>query len=98
VSTALAPGNVVVSNVRGTPVPLYVAGARIDTMYPLSILAPSQGLNITAVSYMGKVDVGFIVDPDLVDDVAALAAGVPKALAELVEAIARDDRPKLRVA
>jgi len=98
VSTALAPGNVVVSNVRGTPVPLYVAGARIDTMYPLSILAPSQGLNITAVSYMGKVDVGFIVDPDLVDDVAELAAGVPKALAELVEAIARDDRPKLRVA
>ncbi|MDJ0851652.1 MAG: wax ester/triacylglycerol synthase family O-acyltransferase [Myxococcota bacterium] len=80
------PANVVVSNVRGTPVPLYTAGAKIECMYPLSVLAPSQGLNITVVSYMGRVDVGFTVDPDLVPDAWALADGIVPALEELEEA------------
>lgn len=77
------PGNAVVSNVRGTPVPLYIGGARIESMYPLSILAPTQGLNITAVSYCGRIDVGFTVDPDLVPDPWLLADGIPLALEEL---------------
>ncbi len=89
-ASVMTPGNVLVSNVRGTPVPLYVAGARIETMYPLSLLMPSQGLNITVVSYMGKVDVGFIADPDLVADVWALAEAVPGALAELLEAVEKE--------
>ena len=59
-------------------------------MYPLSLLMPSQGLNITVVSYMGKVDVGFIADPDLVEDVWALAEEVSGALAELVEAAEKE--------
>jgi WS/DGAT/MGAT family acyltransferase len=96
-STSFMPGNAIVSNVRGTPVPLYVAGARIECMYPLSILAPSQGLNVTVVSYMGKVDVGFVVDPDLVDDVWELAEGVKTAMQELLAAVA-DDRAALRQA
>jgi WS/DGAT/MGAT family acyltransferase len=77
------PGNAVVSNVRGTPVPLYIGGARMESMYPLSILAPTQGLNVTAVSYCGKIDVGFTVDPDLVPDPWRLAEGIPLALEEL---------------
>lgn len=97
-ATAVAPGNVVVSNVRGTPVPLYVAGARIETMYPLSILAPSQRLNITVVSYMGKVDVGFIVDADVVDDIWSLTEEVPKALQALLDAVGRDEQRVREVA
>ncbi len=80
------PANVVVSNVRGTPVPLYCAGARIECMYPMSILAPGQGLNVTVVSYMGRVDVGFTVDPELVPDPWQLAEEVPRALTELLAA------------
>jgi hypothetical protein len=34
---------------------------------------------------MGKVDVGWIADPDLVDDIWGLAEEVPRALAELLE-------------
>jgi len=77
------PGNAVVRNVRATPVPLYVGGARIESMYPLSILAPTQGLHITVVSYCGRIDVGFTVDPDLVPDPWRLADGIPLALEEL---------------
>jgi hypothetical protein len=77
------PGNAVVGSVHGTPVPLYIGGARIESMYPLSILAPTQGLHITAVSYCGRIDVGFTVDPDLVPDVWRLADGIQLALEEL---------------
>jgi WS/DGAT/MGAT family acyltransferase len=82
-------GNVVVSNVRATPVPLYTAGARIESMYPMSVLASGQGLNVTVVSYMGRVDVGFTADPDLVPDVWELADAIPAALAELSAALDR---------
>jgi len=84
------PGNAVVSNVRGTPVPLYSAGARIECMYPLSVLAPGQGLNITAVSYMDRVDIGFTVDPDLVSDPWSLAEGVTLGMEELRAVMSRE--------
>ena len=85
-------GNMVVSNVRATPVPLYVGGAKIESMSPLSILGPSQGLNATVVSYMGHVDVGFTVDPQLVPDPWVLADAIPQALDELLSATSRSAR------
>ena len=90
-ATAVRIFNVVVSNVRGTPVPLYTAGARIESMYPLSLLADSQGLNLTVVSYMDHVDFGFVADPDLVPDIWDLADGVPAAVEELRKAM--ESRP-----
>ena len=77
------PGNAVVSTVRATPFPLYMSGARVECMVPLSVLAPSQGLNITAVSYCGRVDFGFIVDPDRVPQHQRIADGIGPALEEL---------------
>ncbi len=48
------PGlNVAVSNVRGPDAPLYLAGARLARLYPVSAIADGQGLNLTAVSYDG---------------------------------------------
>ena len=46
--------------------PLYMGGAKIETMYPMSVLVTGQGLNITVVSYMDRVDFGFTVDPELI--------------------------------
>jgi hypothetical protein len=85
-------GNMVVSNVRATPVPLYVGGAKLESMFPLSILGPSQGLNATVVSYMGHVDVGFTVDPQLVPDPWVLADAIPQALDELLSATSQSTR------
>jgi WS/DGAT/MGAT family acyltransferase len=81
--SAPLPANFVVSNVRGTPMPLYMNGARIESMLPMSMLAVGQGLNVTLVSYCGRLDVGIIVDADLVSDPWALAACFPVALEEL---------------
>ena len=82
------PGNFVFSNVRGLPVPVYMAGARVDAMYPMSMLQVGNGLNVTAVSYMDRIDFGFLVDPDLVPDPQALADEIPAALEALQNAAA----------
>jgi WS/DGAT/MGAT family acyltransferase len=77
------PGNLVVSNVRGTPIPLYTAGARIESLYPMSVLQAGQGLNATVVSYMGKMEFGFTADPDLVPDVHELCDQIHRSFEEL---------------
>ena len=76
------PGNFVVSNVRATPMPLYIAGARIASVMPISMLAPGQALNVTLISYCNRIDVGIIGDPEVVPDLDALAACFPVALEE----------------
>jgi diacylglycerol O-acyltransferase / wax synthase len=52
--------NVVISNVPGPPVPLYMAGAKMTSYYPVSIVTHGLALNITIHSYAGNLDYGFI--------------------------------------
>jgi diacylglycerol O-acyltransferase len=88
--------NATVSNVPGPPIPLYLAGGRIEATYPVSIILPGMGLNVTVVSYLDRVDFGFTVDPDLVPDPWYLSLGIPLALEELKEAIGIDHATPLR--
>lgn len=55
-----APMNVVMSNVPGSPVPFYVAGAKVVANYPVSIAQHGQAMNITSVSYEDRMDIGII--------------------------------------
>ena len=91
-----AAANAVVSNVPGVPVPLYMAGGRVEASYPVSIIMPGMGLNITVVSYMDRMDFGFTVDPDLVPDPWYLSEGVEIALDELKAAAGIDHSSPLR--
>ena len=50
--------NVLISNVPGPQVPLYVAGARMTSFYPVSIPYHGSSLNITVQSYAGSLDFG----------------------------------------
>lgn len=81
------PANVVVSNVPMTPFPLYCAGAQITKAVPISLLAPTQGLNITIISYCGEMHFGVVHDPDLVEDGWELAERMPKSLQEMQRAL-----------
>ena len=90
------PGNAVVSTVPGPPFPLYTSGARIEHLYPISVLGHGIGLNITAVTYMDRIDFGFTVDPDLVEDPWELAKGIPAAMKELKAALRRERSNKAR--
>lgn len=62
--TGLAPGmqafNVVISNVPGPKEPLYWNGAKLEGMYPVSIVLDRIALNITLTSYDGQLEFGLI--------------------------------------
>ncbi|MEV5836922.1 WS/DGAT domain-containing protein [Nocardia sp. NPDC052112] len=51
--------NLIVSNVPGPDRPCYLAGARMVGLYPLSLVFKGEALNITAVSYDGRMHLGF---------------------------------------
>ncbi|HEY5144767.1 MAG TPA: wax ester/triacylglycerol synthase family O-acyltransferase [Solirubrobacteraceae bacterium] len=78
------PLNVVISNVPGSPVPLYCAGARLEANYPLSVITDGMGLNLTIISYRDRIDFGIIGDREEVPDVWFLADAVDDAFAELL--------------
>ncbi|TCM65222.1 diacylglycerol O-acyltransferase [Acinetobacter calcoaceticus] len=50
--------NIVISNVPGPREPLYWNGAKLDALYPASIVLDGQALNITMTSYLNKLEVG----------------------------------------
>jgi diacylglycerol O-acyltransferase / wax synthase len=80
--------NVVISNVPGPQVPLYFLGCRVHAMYPLGPVFHGTGLNITAMSLTGKLDMGIIACRELVFDVWRLADEFETALKELLDATA----------
>lgn len=78
--------NLVVSNVPGPDLPLYLAGARLESGYPLGPVMDGMGLNITIMSYRGVLYWGTIACPECIPKVWDLTAAVPKALDELLAA------------
>ncbi|MBO3753006.1 DUF1298 domain-containing protein [Streptosporangiaceae bacterium NEAU-GS5] len=62
----ITPLNLIISNVPGPQVPLYVCGARLIAHYPVSVVTDVSGaVNITVFSYDGALHVGVIASRDL---------------------------------
>jgi diacylglycerol O-acyltransferase len=79
------PFNLFVSNVPGPQLPLYVAGARVRGIYPVSAVTDLTGaLNITLFSYDGALDFGLIAAREVVPDVWNLIGYLREALDELL--------------
>lgn len=90
------PSNATVSNVPGPPVQLYIAGAPVERIFPISVLATTQGLNFTLVSFLDRFDIGLTVDPEMIPDAWVLAECVDEAWQELRDAVlgpAADAKP-----
>jgi WS/DGAT/MGAT family acyltransferase len=64
--------NLVISNVPGPQIPLYLAGARLVANYPVSVITDGMGLNITVQSYDGHLDFGIVADREQMVDVWCL--------------------------
>ncbi|MBC7955404.1 MAG: wax ester/triacylglycerol synthase family O-acyltransferase, partial [Cytophagales bacterium] len=75
--------NVVISNVPGPPVPLYLAGAKMVNNYPTSIVVHGLALNITVQSYAGTLDFGLMADAQAMPDVGDLAQALHVAFDDL---------------
>jgi WS/DGAT/MGAT family acyltransferase len=78
--------NLIVSNVPGPGFPLYLAGAEMLAAYPLGPVMDGLGPNITIMSYRGVLYWGIIACPETMPTLWKLAAELPGALDELLEA------------
>jgi diacylglycerol O-acyltransferase len=78
--------NLVISNVPGPPFPLYVAGARVASTFPVGPIFDGAGVNMTVMSYLDALDFGVNVCPDLVPDPDRLIDGLLRAYDELAKA------------
>jgi len=83
-STYLNPAfNLVISNVPGPRSPLYMQGAHLLNIYPVSALYKQQNLNITVTSYEDSLDFGLIACQDFLSEVDQLTEYLEDALDEL---------------
>ena len=87
--------NLVISNVPGPPVPLYMAGAKMLTNYPTSIVVHGLALNITVQSYDRSLDFGLMADAQAMPDVRELADAIAIAFDDL-RALAAPGRARPR--
>lgn len=76
--------NVAISNVPGPKVPLYLAGAKLLSYYPVSIAVHSMALNITVQSYAGALDFGLTACRKALPDLPWLAELIQQAFDELM--------------
>jgi diacylglycerol O-acyltransferase len=79
--------NFLVSNVPGPPIPLYFAGGRLVSLYPMGPIVDGMGLNVTVLSYLDEIGFGFVACRELIPDLWDLAEGVGTALGELKAAV-----------
>jgi diacylglycerol O-acyltransferase len=77
--------NVVVTNVPGPQLPLYLAGKRMIDTFPMVPLAKNQALGIALLSYDGRINFGLVGDWDLMWDMDDFAEDVRDSLAELAD-------------
>ncbi len=78
--------NLVVTNVPGPQIPLYVLGRELEDIFPVGFLPPDQALFVAIMSYNGGINFGLLADYDAIDDVEDIAAGIEASIAELAEA------------
>jgi diacylglycerol O-acyltransferase len=88
--------NLVVTNVPGPQVPLYLLGHHLQAFYPVVPLAHHQALGIAIMSYDGRLGFGLLGDYDAMPDLEDLAADLEQAIAALSSAAGVKDRPKAR--
>jgi diacylglycerol O-acyltransferase len=82
--------NLVITNVPGPQIPLYLLGRRAIDPFPLVPLAKNQGVGIAIMSYDGRMNFGLVGDFDVLYDLDELATDLHDSLAELAAAVGRE--------
>ncbi len=78
--------NLMITNAPGPQHPLYLTGARLLEIYPVSPLLKNQALSIALTSYDGKIYYGLNADRDAMPDVDVAATLIQESLEELTDA------------
>jgi diacylglycerol O-acyltransferase / wax synthase len=75
--------NLIVTNVPGPQMPLYVLGKELEDVFPVAFLPQNHCMAVAIMSYNGKVGFGLLADYDRMTDVEVVSNGLNEALAEL---------------
>jgi diacylglycerol O-acyltransferase len=89
--------NLLVTNVPGPQLPLYVLGRELQDLFPVAFLPRNHALAIAVMSYHGRMDFGLLGDYDAMPDLDAVADALRAALDELLAAAgppAKRPRPR----
>ncbi|WP_028478762.1 wax ester/triacylglycerol synthase family O-acyltransferase [Nocardia sp. CNY236] len=78
--------NLVITNAPGPQAPMYIGGARMLEMYPVSPLLRNQASSVGITSYDGHVFYGLNADRDAMADIGVLAAAVRDSMEEMLGA------------
>ena len=81
--------NVVVTNVPGPQLPLYVLGRELEAIYPMVPLARNTALGIAIMGYNGQLNFGLAADYDALTDLETLAEELSASVQEIIEAATR---------
>jgi diacylglycerol O-acyltransferase / wax synthase len=85
--SAPAPFSLAISNVPGPTETLYFNGAKLDALFPLSLLLHGNALNITCLSYAGTLNFGFTGARDTLPHLQRLALYMGDSLEEITETL-----------
>jgi hypothetical protein len=85
--------NLIVTNVPGPQIPLYVLGRELEDVFPVAFLPKSHAVAIAIMSYNGRINFGLLADYDAMDDVEVISEGIDEALQELTDA-AKEAEPE----
>jgi WS/DGAT/MGAT family acyltransferase len=89
--------NLLVTNIPGPQMPLYVLGRPLRDLFPVAFLPDDHALAVAIMSYNGGLDYGLLGDYDAMPDLEIVADGIEASLAELLAA-ARGRRPRAAAA
>jgi diacylglycerol O-acyltransferase / wax synthase len=78
--------NLVVTNVPGPQISLYLLGRRLEAIFPMVPLTNNTALGIAIMSYDGQLNFGLTTDYDSLPDVELLGDELRSSLAELAAA------------
>ena len=78
--------NLIVTNIPGPQVPLYLLGRQLEDLFPVAFLPENHALAIAIMSYNGGIDFGLLGDYDALPDIDVIAEGLTVALDELLAA------------
>lgn len=89
---AARSANLVVTNVPGPPVPLYLLGSRLLAAYPIVPLMPGHSLCVAVLSYAGRLHWGLNADWQAIPELADWIRALEESFEALHEAALREAR------
>ena len=81
--------NLLVTNIPGPQIPLYVLGRQLEDLFPVAFLPKNHALAIAIMSYNGGLDYGLLGDYDALPDIGVIADGIDASLQELLDAVGK---------